>query len=995
MKKKYNSKEIIDSDDLKKNISKAIDYLRVEAYYEQINLHFRLQACDEKLYDSSKREILTKREILIDNCIDLIKQFQTNDIDGSFSSLLKKISFRLYPKSLEKDNENTDNSKGRWISNNRTQGEYRVVNCDFFIELPIELHILDTLWTMRIGRKIDAKLPESCYANRTAPEHHKNLFNLYFDQYKKWRDTGLYRAKKCLENNQSVAILSMDISRCYYSIETSWELIERKCASNSIDAALTGILKAIHSEYLSVCKPFLDDCGITINKDRKFLLPIGLSSSRILSNWEIRKWDRRLQEKLNPVYYGRYVDDMLIVLSNPPQKSSKNLQALIDHFLVDSGLVIKTDSSENNNLENESVDSSLIKKEDSPKNRILGKNEPDADIYTLAGTPFKIKGSKLIVTFFDKKHSWAGLTSFIEELQKHNSEFRFLPTDEQGRELENTAFDILMEGSSNKFRSIMAISENGTELSKFISGEIISHRLSVSPLKKTIKEQLSRFWKGRNLFDFIRIWEKNFTLLFIKNELSTLIEFWIQTEELISRLKHKNKEVRERLQNDLREHRSIAFANTISLGNIKTRESWCLILKSVSSDEISTETAKKIRSAHFCRAQYIVWPFLQFSDFEGDLSRLSMMEVIHYLQVTNKDKMDKIEESLENSFRYMYEHEKQIQRILFNACHGLPNNTTMQELANDKDSDYVDIATRCPINIILQDSPIKSKNDFVVGIANIKVSDSNIKASCEPDSSPNLSSERWETLSTLLNLASREKCDILVLPEVSIPWAWFSIMVLHAHRHNIGLIFGLEHFVVNYRSIKSVSNTVVAALPNIKSGITQCKVIARTKNHYSPGEVHEFYRLGLTPVLPDPKQYHLIHWRGMTFTIFNCFELTDIEHRGIFRGKIDAMFIVEWNPDTEYFSNIVESASRDLHCTIIQTNTSNYGDSRIYTPFYNNYDRNIIRVKGGDNTTLLKTTLNFDEQRNFQQKKYSPEDKRYKPKPAGFIYDRTFLSTEV
>lgn len=174
---------------------------------------------------------------------------------------------------------------------------------------------------------------------------------------------------------------------------------------------------------------------------------------------------------------------------------------------------------------------------------------------------------------------------------------------------------------------------------------------------------------------------------------------------------------------------------------------------------------------------------------------------------------------------------------------------------------------------------------------------------------------------------------------------------------------------------------------NVQEGITQCAVIARTKNHYSPAEADDFHRLGYQPITNTPRKYHLITWRGVTFTIFNCFELTDIVHRGVFRGKIDALIAVEWNKDTDYFANIVQSAARDLHCTVVQANSSDFGDSRIYTPFHERYRRDVIRVKGGENTTLLKTTIDFSEQRSFQQRLFSPSDKRYKPTPAGFQYE--------
>ena len=68
------------------------------------------------------------------------------------------------------------------------------------------------------------------------------------------------------------------------------------------------------------------------------------------------------------------------------------------------------------------------------------------------------------------------------------------------------------------------------------------------------------------------------------------------------------------------------------------------------------------------------------------------------------------------------------------------------------------------------------------------------------------------------------------------------------------------------------------------------------------------------------------------------------------------MIVPELNKDTLYFSNIVESASRDLHCFIVQANTSKYGDSRITGP-YNSLFKDIIKVKGGENNVLLIGTV--------------------------------------
>ena len=101
-----------------------------------------------------------------------------------------------------------------------------------------------------------------------------------------------------------------------------------------------------------------------------------------------------------------------------------------------------------------------------------------------------------------------------------------------------------------------------------------------------------------------------------------------------------------------------------------------------------------------------------------------------------------------------------------------------------------------------------------------------------------------------------------------------------------------------------------------------------------------------------------MRWKGLYFTNYYCFELADIVHRSIFRSKIDFLIASEWNKDINFYSNITEATSRDLHCYFIQVNTSDYGDSRITHP-KRTENRDTLRIKGGKNTTLLVDELDI------------------------------------
>ncbi len=86
-----------------------------------------------------------------------------------------------------------------------------------------------------------------------------------------------------------------------------------------------------------------------------------------------------------------------------------------------------------------------------------------------------------------------------------------------------------------------------------------------------------------------------------------------------------------------------------------------------------------------------------------------------------------------------------------------------------------------------------------------------------------------------------------------------------------------------------------------------------------------------------------------------------------FFGKVDFIVVIEYNKDTNYFSNIIDSASRDLHSYIIQVNTSDYGDSRIVQPTKTD-KKDIVKLKGGENVYLVVDTIDIKSLREFQKK---------------------------
>lgn len=266
-----------------------------------------------------------------------------------------------------------------------------------------------------------------------------------------------------------------------------------------------------------------------------------------------------------------------------------------------------------------------------------------------------------------------------------------------------------------------------------------------------------------------------------------------------------------------------------------------------------------------------------------------------------------------------------------------------------------------------------------IAIANLKVPEDSITKMSKGDISfePKVICQ----LTGVINDAIKEKCDMLILPEVSVPFNWLPVLVSQCIRNDMAVVAGLTHFAPNNVAL----NVVVTLLPVNLSGYTTCFVSGRVKNHYSPHEDKAIKSYGYKVPEIKPSSYFHYHWRQLYFTVYNCFELASIEDRSLFKSEVDLVIATEWNQDTHYYSDIVGSWVRDLHCYVAQVNTSHYGDSRIMQPS-KSVMRDMVIVKGGKNSTILVEDLDVKALRDFQLKGHNlqMDDDTFKLTPPNF-----------
>ena len=966
------------------DITNAYLALKNHVYYDNINLFLKQRLSEFESVDGSEFEQRLQTILSVFGDAD----FESNE---QLIGWLDQIDFHLLPKSIEPRKEGNceeESDKGLFISNVRESEGYDVSKVNYFINAPIELHILDALWCLVVAPALEHSMSKDSYGNRLSSQSlaysnkrtlsgNTSVFRRYITQYNQWRDQAITQATRIFEGGDDVALLSIDLQSFYYHVNIDFENVKSKIKEHYADKEywktiaiqLTDILDYIFSVYADKIAPSFEithpDCF------GKKGLPIGLMSSAVLANWYLTPFDKKIAEEVRPEYFGRYVDDMIFVFKRPKIAKQDSIKNFIHKYLKPIEL---NASGKTYDIQ---VDDNLL----------------------------PIQQQKVILQFYDKKHGKAGLDLFRQELDERSSAFRFLPEEHMDKDLDRFAYDIIYKGSANKFRSIVGLREDETELAKYLASQITAHRLCRVNRNQNVVPQLKRFLKGINALQFSRLWEKiyQYAIITQKYKFATQIYTYIRKQfESINCIDEQNN-IHEHLSNKIKD--DFEIYNDLSLGltvglldlaklpkdildfdfNLFGED--CIVSDSKNLTKIAPYHSKvhqyavHFRNANLIRHHLVAWPLMNYSGFGGDLT----------LEIESLENNSNTIDELKLKFSPRFIHFDEWQLFHLNTSFVSDGNflNCLRETKSEYEKKYQALPFLVTDNHVENGNPCKNtiyfendknKDKLKLAIANINVKDSDIEGAINRSKSPNLSYERQMQIYDVLNSAVREKADLLILPELSVAVSWLPFIVSYARRSQLGIVLGLEHWIADGVAY----NLLVEIMPyKVDDKYKSCVVIPRLKNYYAPAEVELLESLRIKKPKSDRvHQYHSINWRGVSFASYNCFELADIKHRALFKSEIDLLIACVWNKDTNYYQHVLESAVRDLHCYAVQVNTSQFG-SYVLQPSRTE-TRVKLAVQGGDNISILTTTIDINKLRSFQFKSKPNGNTEYKPLPPGY-----------
>lgn len=298
------------------------------------------------LFIKKKIACFESSETLFHETFDTLAQNLKCENHTYFDSLIKHIGFVVLPKKMGGSSPCTD------VIRSNVDHKKNITKLNLYIDAPIELLILDTLWMLLIGKiQTDNKCRSSnSYASlfkRSVFNNNEDLFDgidfksnrcfePYFKNYVSWRDNAFSIIEK-KQNETDLVLITLDLQSFYYSVDFDFgnlsSILNNDPRIQKI-SALTNIIRKVYYQYTAIIRKYKKG----IADDETCVFPIGLLSPMVLREAYMKSFDDIVVSALQPNYYARYVDDILLVLPASGLEDFSKVD-LIEHFLITNHIV--------------------------------------------------------------------------------------------------------------------------------------------------------------------------------------------------------------------------------------------------------------------------------------------------------------------------------------------------------------------------------------------------------------------------------------------------------------------------------------------------------------------------------------------------------------------------------------------------------------------------------------------------------------------------------
>lgn len=882
--------------------------------------------------------------------------------------------------------------------------EFRVM-----AQCSLDFHVLSSLWMLKVGHLFDAKLTDCAYGNRLRRTQDGNGINPlslgsfahYFKPFRDWRDKGINTMRLALEAEKKIVALTADVSSFYHELNPGF-MLDRRFVEGVLSLKLADEEMKLNRLFIHALEAW------AANTPLKKGLPVGLPASAVVANMALIELDRVVEQQIAPLYYGRYVDDILLVMENGADFRSTD--AVWEWLFARAGEKLAWDEGEKDRQICFQPD--YLKHGDG-KSRIRfgnGKNK----VFILAGETGK--------TLVD---------AITHQIQERASEWRAMPR--LPRSANHIATDLLAATQSDGEAADNLRKANALTMRR--AGFAIKLR-DFEAYERDLKPDA---WKDhrhaffRAFLQHVLVLPQFFELaIYLPRviRLATACEDFGDLHKIIRALEHLCVKVKHDCHVSIKAWpENIERLNADSVIARWEEQLFTSVRESIYAafpphfSKVGKQSWKEHMAAYLPSTDITMllsWP-LTAKDFQSQQARLFSFDLAHMpfrfiglpsemvaqrgipsrrTVVNCKDAAMILPSIVVESSTWLAKWSR-----LKGLPHGLLfatrpfNLAELSVLGKETYTDNGQAVMRAVVlgargftlnekmprfdsNNVLQIPYSEVPTKYGIAVSSWMTHHDSWTAAVTLNTDPD--TERYARLNHLLDgvISSSKHIRYLILPELALPARWFFRIAKKLQDRRISVITGIEYL---HAGKSRVRNQVWAALSHDGFGFPSTIIYRQDKQRPALHEEQELKRLAGLEMKPDKvwSTPPIIQHGELRFAILVCSELTNIAYRSELRGKVDALFVPEWNQDTETFNALIESSALDVHAYIIQCNDRQYGDSRIRAPYKDSWKRDILRVKGGITDYCVIGEIDIRTLRQFQSGHRSPLEP-FKPVPDGF-----------
>ncbi len=881
----------------------------------------------------------------------------------------------------------------------KPKAEFRVM-----AQCSVDFHVFSTLWMLEVGHLFDAQLADCAYGNRLrCTEDGRGInklslgsFQPYLKPFRDWRDRGIAAMRGALDAGKRIVALTADVSSFYHELNPGF-MLAPIFVTGVLGLEMSAHQAKLHRMFVQALLAWA--AATPLKKG----LPVGLPASAVVANVALAELDRIIEQQCAPLYYGRYVDDILLVMENGAdfRSTSEVWEWLFARSRGKLGWVAQSER-KHIGFEPEYLSDSRIRFSNA-KNKV----------FVLAGEPGKTLVDAIAHQIHERASEWRAMPR-LPRSASHVGTDLLAATQSDGEAADNLrkadALTMRRAGFAIKLRDFEAYERDLTpeawrEHRKAFFRAFVQHVL-VLPQFFDLAVYLPRVIRLATACEDFEDVRK------ILGALERLCTRVMQDCSLTVKAcppEHvpPPNEIMARWQNQLyttvRESISAAFPPRLSKdGQQAWQEYMDDYLPTVDVDTLLTWPwspkgfqAEQARLFSFDLAhlpfRFIGLPSEMVAQrgipakrtaaYCANAADLLPNHVITGIQILAKLTRFK---GLPHGLLFASRPYSLPELFILNkAAYEASEHPAMKAVVLAvRGFNLGDAAPRFDKQGVLQIPDYHPQRRYGIAVSSWKTRMASWTAAVMRMTDPD--AERYARLCRLLDgvIAQPQASRYLVLPELALPAHWFIRIARKLQGRGISLITGIEYL---HASKARVRNQVWAALSHDGLGFPSLMIYRQDKQRPALHEEQELTRLANLELKPDRawQTPPVLQHGDLRFALLVCSELTNISYRAALRGKVDALFVPEWNQDTETFNALVESAALDVHAYIIQCNDRQYGDSRIRAPFKESWQRDLLRVKGGVTDYCVIGEIDVQALREFQSSHRSPS-KPFKPVPDGF-----------